>query len=69
MTAREPRGVETDPDRLRPSDVPRTLCDARRAKSALGWAPEITFEQTLDDILEDQRHRAQMLEPLTAEND
>ena len=67
--SRVPVRVETDPDRLRPSDVPRTLCDASRAKSALGWAPEITFEQTLDDILEDQRHRAQMLEPLNAEND
>ncbi len=60
--------VLPDPDRMRPSDVPRTLCDARRAREALGWTPEIPFEQTLDDILEDHRRQVAELEQLTVEN-
>lgn len=49
--ARLPLRVETDPDRLRPSDVPRTLCDPGLAGEALGWKARIPFERTLDDIL------------------
>lgn len=49
--------IEPDPDRMRPSDVPKTLCDAGKAKRELGWAPEIEFERTLDDTLDWWRER------------
>lgn len=49
--ARVPLRVETDPTRLRPSDVPRTLCDPRLAAEALGWTCRISLEESLDDLL------------------
>lgn len=49
--------VEVDPERLRPSDVPRTLCDAGKAARELGWKAEIPFEETLTDVLADWRAR------------
>jgi GDP-4-dehydro-6-deoxy-D-mannose reductase len=49
--------VEPDPSRMRPSDVPRTLCDAGKARDELGWTPEIGFAQTLDDTLDWWRER------------
>lgn len=66
--ARVSVSVEVDPERMRPSDVPRTLCDASKAREALGWTPEIPFERTLDDILEDHRRRVAASEPTTVEN-
>ncbi len=47
-----PITVETDPDRLRPSDVPRIVCDCRRLREATGWEPAIPFEQSLHDVLD-----------------
>jgi GDP-4-dehydro-6-deoxy-D-mannose reductase len=49
--------VEPDPARMRPADVPRTLCDAGKARAELGWAPGIPLEQTLADVLEEWRAR------------
>jgi GDP-4-dehydro-6-deoxy-D-mannose reductase len=49
--ARVPVRVEIDPDRLRPSDVPVLVGDASKLRAATGWVPEITIEQTLDDLL------------------
>jgi GDP-4-dehydro-6-deoxy-D-mannose reductase len=49
--------VEVDPDRLRPTDVSRTACNYAKARRELGWSPEMPFEQTLDDVLEDWRRR------------
>ena len=43
--------VKTDPARLRPSDVPYLYGDFTRAANELGWAPEIRFPQTLEDLL------------------
>jgi len=47
--------VRQDPARMRPSDVPRRVGDARKLRAATGWAPEIPFERTLLDILNDWR--------------
>ena len=44
--------VETDPSRLRPSDVPVLLGDCTKFKKATGWEPEIPYEKTLADMLE-----------------
>ena len=48
---------ETDPAKLRPSDVPISVCDPARFKRQTGWEPRITFEQTCLDILSDWRQR------------
>jgi GDP-4-dehydro-6-deoxy-D-mannose reductase len=45
-----PISVETDPTRLRPGDEAVHLADNARLR-ALGWSPEIPFEQTLREIL------------------
>lgn len=43
--------VELDPTRLRPSDVPISVCDNQRLVSATGWQPTIDLQQTLKDLL------------------
>lgn len=43
--------VELDPTRLRPSDVPISVCDNQRLVSATGWQPTIDLRQTLKDLL------------------
>jgi GDP-4-dehydro-6-deoxy-D-mannose reductase len=48
--------VETDPERLRPSDVEILIGDASKFKADTGWEPRIPFDQTLRDLLEYWRH-------------
>ncbi|MFQ5692670.1 MAG: GDP-mannose 4,6-dehydratase [Nitrospinota bacterium] len=55
--ARKPIEVEVDPERLRPSDVPLLIGDSTKFREVTGWAPEIPFEQTLREILDDWRER------------
>lgn len=50
-----PIEVRQDPARMRPSDVPRRVGDASKLRAATGWQPQIPFEQTLLDILNDWR--------------
>ncbi|MBN9021492.1 MAG: NAD-dependent epimerase/dehydratase family protein [Rhizobiales bacterium] len=47
--------VAPDPARLRPSDIPRALGDAGRARALLHWTPAIPFGETLRTVLEDHR--------------
>ncbi len=54
-----PIQVEIDPERLRPSDVPVSYCDARRFFAVTGWRPEIPFTDSLRDVLNDWRERVQ----------
>ena len=49
--------TEQDPARLRPSDLPIIVGDARRARTQLGWSPEHRFEDTLVAVLTDCRAR------------
>ena len=44
--------VQLDPDRLRPSDVPVSICDNRRLVAATGWQPRIDLRRTLQDLLD-----------------
>lgn len=48
---------ETDPTKMRPSDVPISYCDPTKFNQRTGWAPRIPFEQTLIDVLNDWRER------------
>ena len=43
--------IETDPARLRPVDNPILVGDARRLQALTGWAPRISFEEMLSDLL------------------
>ncbi len=49
--------VETDPARMRPSDVPILLGSAARFRAATGWEPETPFDTTLADLLTYWRER------------
>jgi GDP-4-dehydro-6-deoxy-D-mannose reductase len=49
--------VETEPARLRPSDVPRLVGDSSKFRAATGWRPEISLRQTLQDLLDFWRAR------------
>jgi GDP-4-dehydro-6-deoxy-D-mannose reductase len=49
--------VREEPGRLRPTDMPVLRGDATKIRRAIGWQPEIPFEQTLRDILEYWRGR------------
>jgi len=46
-----PVEVETDPARLRPSDLEIVCGDPSRIRAATGWEPRIPLEQTLADAL------------------
>lgn len=49
--------VQSDPSRMRPSDVPVLLGSAERFAEATGWRTQIAFEQTLRDLLDYWRDR------------
>ena len=53
--ARHPMHFETDPELLRPVDVPVLRGDHSRLTAATGWQPEIPLAQTLADLLDDWR--------------
>lgn len=50
-----PVEVCPDPARMRPANIPVSRGDAARLRAATGWEPTIPFEQTLLDVLNDQR--------------
>lgn len=52
-----PIRVEEDPARLRPSDLPRIVGDAKKARDLLGWSPVHSFDKTLTEVLADCRSR------------
>jgi GDP-4-dehydro-6-deoxy-D-mannose reductase len=43
--------VDTDPDRLRPSDVPVMVGDPSRVADETGWRAQLPIERTLEDLL------------------
>jgi GDP-4-dehydro-6-deoxy-D-mannose reductase len=44
--------LAADPARLRPSDVPISVCDNTRLKRATGWEPRIDLRDSLRDLLD-----------------
>jgi GDP-4-dehydro-6-deoxy-D-mannose reductase len=57
LSTRRDIKVETDPLRLRPSDVPVLIGDGAKFRDATGWRPTIPFEQTVKDSLDYWRAR------------
>lgn len=55
--SRVPITVQQDPARMRPSDTPVVIGNAEKIKVTTGWSPNIPFEKTLADILDDWRKR------------
>lgn len=56
--ARVPVSIVQDPARFRPNDPPMLVGDHSRVTTDTGWRPEISLEQTLDDLLDYWRARA-----------
>ena len=53
--AKVPVTVEPDPARLRPSDIPRSVCDNSKLVRACHWQPQIDLRTSLRDMLEQWR--------------
>lgn len=53
--------VQIDQSRLRPSDVPVSVCDSRRLLAATGWQPQIDLHASLRDMLANWRERLRTL--------
>lgn len=49
--------VEVDPERLRPIDADLQVPDCRKFKKHTGWEPKISFEKTMQDLLDYWRDR------------
>jgi GDP-4-dehydro-6-deoxy-D-mannose reductase len=49
--------VERDAARMNPSDLPRVVGDASRARERLSWVPKRDFDETLATVLDDCRSR------------
>ncbi len=57
--SRVPVRMELDPARVRPADLPWLVGDPSALSRDTGWRPEIPFERTLDDVMEDARRRCE----------
>lgn len=55
--AARPMRFESDPDLLRPVDVPVLRGDHTKLSDETGWEPKIPLPQTLTDLLDDWRAR------------
>jgi GDP-mannose 4,6-dehydratase len=49
--------VEIDPERLRPIDADLQVPDTKKFQKHTGWKPEITFEKTMQDLLDYWRQK------------
>lgn len=49
--------IEIDPNRLRPIDADLQIPDCNKFKTHTGWQPEISFKQTMQDLLDYWRLR------------
>ena len=56
-TAKDIIKIETDPERLRPIDADLQIPDCSKFKEHTGWQPEISYEQTMKDLLDYWRER------------
>jgi len=59
-TRRSEIRIEVDPDRLRPIDADLQIPNVSKFAKHTGWKPEITYDQTLRDLLDYWRSRVQV---------
>ncbi len=52
--------IKLDANRLRPSDVPRSVCDNRQLVAATGWQPQIDLRDSLRAILDGWRSQIKL---------
>jgi GDP-4-dehydro-6-deoxy-D-mannose reductase len=52
-----PIEVRKDPARVRPSEVPEIRCDSTKLRELTGWSATTSFQQTVEDTLNDWRVR------------
>jgi GDP-mannose 4,6-dehydratase len=57
--------IETDPDRIRPIDADLQVPNTAKFSAHTGWQPEISFEKTMEDLLEYWRERVKKEKFLT----
>jgi GDP-4-dehydro-6-deoxy-D-mannose reductase len=50
--SRVPITIEQDAERLRPTEVPLMVGDCTKIREQTGWRPQISFEQSLQDVLD-----------------
>lgn len=62
-SCRVPVQVEVDPARLRPNDTPLVLGSFARLQEDTGWAPQVPFENTLRDVMDDARRALTAVRP------
>jgi GDP-4-dehydro-6-deoxy-D-mannose reductase len=55
--AARPIEVRQVPQRVRPVDIPVLSGDASRLRTLTGWAPAVPLRQSVEDVLDDWRHR------------
>lgn len=53
--ARCPIRHEVDPALIRPVDVPVSVCDASKARAAIGWEPRIPVRESIAAVLDEWR--------------
>jgi GDP-mannose 4,6-dehydratase len=56
-TSKDVIRVETDPERLRPIDADLQVPNTSKFEAVTGWKPEISFEKTMEDLLNYWRAR------------
>lgn len=56
--------TEQDEDRIRPIDADNQVFDTKKFRSHTGWIPEISYEQTMSDLLEFWREEVKRGVPL-----
>ena len=56
-TCRDSIRIETEPARLRPLDADLQVPDTAKFRAHTGWKPEISFEKTMQDLLDYWRGR------------
>ena len=58
-TAKDKIKVKTDPERLRPIDADLQIPNTKKFQEHTGWKPQISFEQTMQDLLDYWRARVE----------
>jgi len=63
LSARKDITVKTDAERLRPIDADLQVPNTDKFKAHTGWQPEISFDQTMQDLLNYWRERIKTGQP------